>query len=74
MPALSQFDDQYRALAPFGMRASDHRDQRYLGQRADNGLDLSGIDPFTAGFDEILRSPGNADITLRVEEVAALPL
>ena len=55
--ALSRLDDQYGALAPFVMRPTYHRDQRHLGQRADNGLDLTGVDPFAARFDEVLRPP-----------------
>ena len=50
------------------MRAADDRDQRHLGQRADDRLDLAGIDPFASRLDEILRAPGDADVTVRVDD------
>jgi hypothetical protein len=66
--AFSRFDDQYGTFAPFGVRPTHHRDQRHLRQRAHEGLDFTGIDPFTARFDEVFCPSSNADITLLVDD------
>src|SRR3546814_12072357 len=59
--ALARLDHQHWPLVPFCVRATDHRCQRHLGQRADDRLDLAWVDTFAARFDEIIHPAGQAD-------------
>src|SRR3546814_7267433 len=66
--ALARLDHQHWPLVPFCVRATDHRCQRHLGQRADDRLDLAWVDPFAARFDEILHAAGNADHAVAIDD------
>jgi len=53
--ASAGFDDQDRPLSPFFMGTPDDRRQGDLGQGADDGLNLCGIDPFALARPVIAR-------------------
>src|SRR6185312_15640637 len=45
------------------MRSSDHCNERHFGNRADESLDLGGIDPLASRLDQILGATGDDQVT-----------